>query len=80
METSSKLREINLNTDRLSADMKTTTEENYFPKLNSVVKYANTGSKYSNPATVGLNKKTLSFILVLSLHYRNYYGKGFLLT
>lgn len=41
--------EINLNiTDHLSAEMKPQQKRiNYFPKLNSVVKYPNTGSKYS---------------------------------
>lgn len=34
--------------DQLSAEMKPQQKRfNYFPKLNSVVKYANTGSKYS---------------------------------
>lgn len=61
-------------TDHLSAEMKPQRKRlNYFPKLNSVVKYANTGSKYSNPDTAGLNKINLYSLLPLvsSFHYRH---------
>lgn len=38
-------------TDHLSTEMKPQQERlDYFPKLNSVVKYRNTGSKYSKPS------------------------------